>query len=289
VTDHHVEFQRTFYDRHFGKRAAAVRDQLGHPLFRSFNDRVAELVFALGEVGDGRPVRLLEVGCGEGLLAAAIHRKAEERGVELDYSGADVSAAALELARSHVPGDLVVGDAVELLDGMAAGSQDVIVAKNLLHHLDDPATFLREAGRVVGPSGRLVIFEPNLGCPQFLLFNVLAFRRERYYFFGRRRNLDALRRAGLRVLRTELFSWLPYELAFVIRFDWFRRLLSFGSPRAVAAISRLDERLTRWLPALACYVVWATAPSPNGDGVPSVEAASAARARRRGPPAMGVK
>lgn len=279
MADQHVEFQRTFYDRHFGKREEAVRDQLAHPLFRSFNDRVAALAFTLGEVGtaaersarppwperSARPVRLLEVGCGEGLLAAAIRRTADDLGLELQYTGADVSASALELAGTHISGELVVGDAVELLQGMAAASQDVIVAKNLLHHLDDPATFLREAGRVVGPEGRLVIFEPNLGCPQFLLFNLLAFRRERYYFSGRRRNLDAIDRAGLRIVRTELFSWLPYELAFVIRFNWFRRLFSFGSPRGVAAVSRLDDRLTRWLSPLACYVVWATAPSPSRD------------------------
>jgi SAM-dependent methyltransferase len=269
MTEQHVEFQRTFYDRHFGKRGEAVRDQLAHPLFRSFNDRVAALAFSLGEVGSEaeRPVRVLEVGCGEGLLAAAIHRTARGLGLELAYTGADVSASALELAGTHVAGTLLVGDAVALLRDMAAASQDLIVAKNLLHHLDDPASFLREAGRVVGPDGRLVIFEPNLGCPQFLLFNVLAFRRERYYFSGRRRNLDAIERAGLRIVRTELFSWLPYELAFVIRFDWFRRLFSFGSPRAVAAVSRLDDRLTRWLSPLACYVVWSTAPSrsPSAD------------------------
>ena len=267
MTDQHVEFQRTFYDRHFGKRGEAVRDQLAHPLFRSFNDRVAALAFTLGDVGTAaeRTVRVLEVGCGEGLLADAIHRTADGLGLGLEYTGADVSASALELAGTHVAGSLLVGDAVELLQGMAAASQDVIVAKNLLHHLDDPATFLREAGRVVGPDGRLVIFEPNLGCPQFLLFNVLAFRRERYYFSGRRRNLDAIQRAGLRIVRTELFSWLPYELLFVIRFDWFRRLFSFGSPRAVAAVSRIDDRLTRWLPPLACYVVWSTAPSPSAD------------------------
>ena len=270
MAEQHVEFQRTFYNRHFGKRGEAVRDQLAHPLFRSFNDRVAALAFTLGEVGSaaergGRPVRLREVGCGEGLLAAAIRRSADDLGLELEYTGADVSASALELAGTHVAGDLLVGDAVELLQDMAPASQDVIVAKNLLHHLDDPATFLGEAGRVVGPEGRLVIFEPNLGCPQFLLFNVLAFRRERHYFKGRRRNLDAIERAGLRIVRTELFSWLPYELAFVIRFDWFRRLFSFGSPRAVDAVSRLDDRLTRWLSPLACYVVWSTAASPSAD------------------------
>ena len=178
MSEGNVRFQREFYDRHFARRAAAVEEQLAHPLFRSFNDRVARHAFDLANLGGGGRARVLEVGCGEGLLADAIRRTAEERKLALTYTGLDVSDSALELARSHVEGTLLCGDATEVVAQLPADSQDLVIAKNLLHHLDDPATFLREAGRVVGPDGRLVIFEPNLGCPQFLLFNVLAFRRE---------------------------------------------------------------------------------------------------------------
>ena len=281
MSTHEVRFQRDFYDRHFAKRAAAVRDQLAHPLFRSFNDRMADLAFeragvtglrdpdAVAGLGDSRSVRVLEVGCGEGLVADALYRTAAARQVTLHYTGVDVSASAIALAREHVTGDLLVGDAIETLRSIPPASQDLVVAKNLLHHLDDPVSFLREAGRVAGPHGRVVVFEPNLGCPQFLLFNVLAVRRERHYFKGRRRNLGALASAGMRVLHTEQFSWLPYELAFVIRYGWFRRLFSTGNASTIAAVSRLDRRLTRWLSPLACYVVWtcvATTTPPDEDG-----------------------
>src|SRR5439155_3143229 len=126
-----------------------------------------------------------------------------------------------------------------------------------LHHLDDPSAFLRQAGRVGGPGSRLVIVEPNLGCPQFLLFNLLAFRRERHYFKGRSRNVRALADAGMSVVRTEQFSWLPFELAFVIRYDWFRRLFSTDRRATLTAVSRADDRLARSLPALACSTAWA--------------------------------
>ena len=253
-----TDYQRTFYDAHFAKRADAVREQLAHPLFRSFNDRVAELVLA--ETGTDR-VRVYEPGCGEGLVASALARVAEQRGLELAYTGADLSGAALDLAARSVPGaDLRVGDAAEVTAGLDPGSQDLVVAKNLLHHLPDPAAFLRSAARALAAGGRVVAFEPRLACPQFLLFNVLAARRERHYFEGQRRNQAAFDAAGYRVLRRQRFSWLPYELAFVIRPSAFRRLLSTNSPTLIARVSALDEGLTSVLPALACYEVWVGQP-----------------------------
>ena len=254
-----TDYQRTFYDAHFAKRAGAVRDQLAHPLYRSFNDRVAELVLSEGPADR---VRVYEPGCGEGLLASALTRVAQRRGIELQYTGADVSRAALDLAAASVPGaDLRVGDAAEVTAGLEPGTHDVVVAKNLLHHLDDPAAFLRSASRALVPGGRVVAFEPRLGCPQFLLFNVLAARRERHYFQGQGRNRSAFAAAGYRVLRRQRFSWLPYELAFVIRPSVFRRLLATDDPKRIARISALDERLASAVPALACYEVWVGQPA----------------------------
>jgi len=261
------EYQRAFYDRHFPKRAAAVCSQLAHPLLSSFNDRVAGLVLDVPGGGPSpaeRPVRVFEPGCGEGLFGAALQREAARRGVPLSYSGADLSEGALGLARSAVDGDFHLGDATEVTAALPAGSQDVIVAKNLLHHLDDPAGFLQQAARALAPGGRVVAFEPRLGCPQFLLFNVLAARRERHYFRGQGRNAAAFEKAGLRVISCDRFSWLPYELAFVIRPEVFRRLFSTGDPDRIARIAALDDRLTAAVPWLACYAVWvAVAPADD--------------------------
>jgi len=265
VYDAQTDYQRRAYDSHFPKRAEAVRSQLAHPLFSSFNDRVAGLVLDAAGVagaGPGDTVRIFEPGCGEGLLGAALERVAAERGTELAYTGADLSPAGLELAREAVTGELRVGDAADVATALPAGSQHVVVAKNLLHHLPDPTAFLREVRRILTPNGTVIAFEPRLGCPQFLLFNVLEFRRERHYFKGQRRNEAAFRDAGYRVLSCELFSWLPYELLFVIRLDWFRRLFGTDTPRTIARVSEIDDRLTRALPWLACYAVWLGTPEP---------------------------
>ncbi len=248
-----VGYQRAAYDDHYPKMAAAVREQLAHPLLRSFYDRLAELILD-GLPPAPRPARLLEAGCGEGLLGSAVRRVAATRGVEVAYTGTDLSAAGIDLARSVVDGTFVQGDAVEVVAGMGAGSQDLIWAKNLLHHLEDPAQFLRQALRVVGPAGRVVVVEPRMWCPVHWL-NLMWFRQERFLFRGYRRNVAALDAAGCEVLTATEFGWLPYELGLATRFRTPRRLLSMPPGPSLERISAVDDRLTARLPDMALYMV----------------------------------
>ena len=247
-----LEYQRAAYDDHYPKMAEAVREQLAHPLLCSFYDRLGGLI--LDAAAPGRPVRMLEAGCGEGLLASAVQRVARTRGIDAAYTGTDLSAAGIDLAGSVVDGVFLRGDAVEVVSGMEPGSQDLIWAKNLLHHLEDPAEFLRQAMRVVGTEGRVVIVEPRMWCPVHWV-NLMWFRQERFLFRGYRRNVAAFIAAGCTVLRTTEFGWLPYELALATRFRTPRRLLSMGQGRSLERITAADDRLTARLPDLALYMV----------------------------------
>jgi SAM-dependent methyltransferase len=249
----HVEYQRAAYDSHYPKMAAAVRDQLAHPLLSSFYDRLAERIldsmdFRLGHV------RMFEAGCGEGLLATAVQRVALRRGRTFSYTGSDLSAAGIELARTAVEGDFLHGDAVEVVSGLEAGSQDLIWAKNLIHHLPNPADFLREAMRVVGRDGRVVVVEPRMWCPMHWV-NLIYIRQERYQFKGYRRTLAAFDQAGARLVSAHEFGWLPYELVLATRLGLPRRLLSWSTRSAIGRVSAIDDRLTSRLPNLALYMV----------------------------------
>lgn len=244
-------YQRAAYDDHYPKMAAAVAEQQAHPLLCSFYDRLAALIL------DGLPAgghRVLEAGCGEGLVASAVQRVARSRGIEAAYTGTDLSAAGIELARTVVDGTFVEGDAVAIVAGLDAGSHDLVWAKNLLHHLEDPARFLREAMRAVGPHGRVVIVEPRMWCPVHWV-NLMWFRQERFLFRGYRRTAAAFAAAGAPILSTTEFGWLPYELALATRFRTPRRLLSMGPGPALDRVTALDERLTAKLPDLALYMV----------------------------------
>lgn len=250
-----VEHQRAVYDDHYPKMVAAVREQHEHPLMRSFYDRLAALVLdALPQPAAGRRHRLFEAGCGEGLVASAVLRVAAARGLDVAYTGTDLSAAGIELARGAVAGEFLQGDALDVVSGLESGSHDLLWAKNLLHHLPDPAAFLRQAMRVVGPEGRVVVVEPRMWCPVHWI-HLVFFRRERFLWSGYRRNSAAFDQAGCRILDTTPFGWLPYEILLATRFSAPRRLLSMPPGPRLARISALDDGLTSRLPDLALYMV----------------------------------
>lgn len=259
----HLRHQRDFYDRHYTRRAAAVRDQVGHPLLSAFFDRLAVEIL---DASDRRPLRVLEGGCGEGLLAAALHRQAARRGIDLAYTGSDVTDAAVVVARELAGGEYIVGDAVEVTAALPPGSFDVMVLKNLLHHLDDPTALLVAAARAVGPKGRIVMCEAKLGLSQSMLFNLLAFRREKYFFRGLGRNLRRpVEEAGLAVVSARPFNVVPYELLFAIRQGWFRRLMPWDNPSLVQKTDALDEYLARRAPWLATYLLAVTRQAAPGE------------------------
>ncbi|MEA2901547.1 MAG: hypothetical protein QOH36_1434 [Actinomycetota bacterium] len=271
MTNAHREYQQNYYDRTYPRRAAVVGEQLNHPLFRAFNDRLAGRVLdGVGPInvpkdpstnGHGpRPLRVFEPACGEGFLAASLLRVAKERGIDLRYAGADLSQAAVDLARPLLGDDLVVGDATEVLGAMPAGAADVVIVKNLLHHLVAPADVLREASRVVGPNGRVVILEGRLGCPHFMLLATLAPKREKFYFYGTRRNRAAVAKAKLTLVHQEKFSFLPYELFLQPRPNIMRKIFGTSDPAALERYRKLDDGLAKALPFWASYWIWVAAP-----------------------------
>lgn len=107
---------------------------------RSLHDHVASKL--LGAAAG----RVLDIGCGEGALNAALPAPPPFRLV-----GVDESATML---RAH-PNPHVRGDAARL--PFRDGVFDAAVAVNMLWHLDDPRLALREARRVLAPGGLLLV------------------------------------------------------------------------------------------------------------------------------------
>jgi 2-polyprenyl-6-hydroxyphenyl methylase / 3-demethylubiquinone-9 3-methyltransferase len=100
-----------------------------------------------GLVPPAKPgARLLDVGCGGGLLAPHL--------TGYHHVGVDLTASALEVAERHGVDETHVADAADL--PFEDASFDVVVAGEVLEHVTDLEGTVREATRVLKPGGTLV-------------------------------------------------------------------------------------------------------------------------------------
>lgn len=103
------------------------------------------------------PVRVADLGCGEGYLTVEASRWASKV-IAIDRSATVINRARELAERRHVKnvtwktGEL---DALPLKDA----SVDIALLSQALHHAPDPTKAVKEAGRILVPGGRLLILD----------------------------------------------------------------------------------------------------------------------------------
>ncbi|HXC53190.1 MAG TPA: methyltransferase domain-containing protein [Candidatus Limnocylindrales bacterium] len=120
----------------------------------------------LSELRSERPARVLDLGCGTGLLTERLRRELEIAHV----TGADFSAGMLQqAARRRHDIDWVRASALAL--PFADSSFDAITSTEAFHWFPDQAAALRECRRVLAPGGRLLVALVN---PDFELIGTVT-------------------------------------------------------------------------------------------------------------------
>lgn len=100
-------------------------------------------------------LRVLDAGCGTGLLLAGLPR-------DLQLAGLDISTRALEHAARRLPmADLRQGALPQAMP-FERESQDLVLLTDVLEHIPDDAGTLRSLHGVLKPGGRLVLTVPAL-------------------------------------------------------------------------------------------------------------------------------
>ena len=189
----------------------------------------------------GRAPRLLDYGCGTGLLLQALRRLGFQGGL----AGADISSEMLKVADdawtrdTGLDGDRpVLGMIREGRAPQPDGSFDVVVASGVFHHVQLPqrAAVHRDIARLLDRSGRAYVFEHNPFNPvtQFVVRRTPIDRNAVLLWAAEVRG--ALRTAGLAHLRTSYIMFFPPRL------HWMRGL----------------EPFLGWLPLGGQYVVSGT-------------------------------
>jgi 2-polyprenyl-6-hydroxyphenyl methylase/3-demethylubiquinone-9 3-methyltransferase len=111
--------------------------------------------------------RVLDVGCGGGLLAEGMAR----RGARV--LGIDLATAALEVARLHALESGVTVEyrevAVEMLAVAEPAGFDLVTCLEMLEHVPDPASILQAAARLARPGGDVICSTINRNAKAFAL------------------------------------------------------------------------------------------------------------------------
>ena len=163
--------------------------------------KFAAIARALGPLGD---VACLEVGCGPGAS-----------GLMLESLGGQWLHADPELARLAEADRVLPGRTTPMSEsavpGLADASFNLIVAVDLMEHLDKEAPLLAELSRLLKPGGRLLVTTPRLrpwSTPAILRKLLRLHPRVFGHYrdgYTPRQLADLLLRSGFRIVRQETF------------------------------------------------------------------------------------
>ena len=156
--------------------------------------------------GGVRGKRILDVGCGAGILSEAMARQGAE------VLGIDLAEDAIAAGRHHAQEQSVTLQyrviAVEELAAAEPASYDVVTCMEMLEHVPDPASVVSACGKLVKPGGDVFLSTLNRNPKSYLyaivgaeyILGLLPRGTHDYEKFLRPSELlDMVRAAGLRM------------------------------------------------------------------------------------------
>ena len=180
----------------------------------------------IADLGIPCDAAVLDIGCGTGANLRMLHELGFRRA-----RGIDQSPDAIGYCRQKGLGPIDCGDAARL--PFPDGTFDLVLATDIIEHLDDDAAGLREVGRILRPGGRALITVPAfmaLWGPH----DELAHHKRRYRLRTLRQRIAA---QGLAVRESCYFNWLLFLPI------WASRLMIRASGRRDVDENRLNAPL----------------------------------------------
>ncbi len=215
-THHSVRVFNEDVESHGGYLTFSKNDRLSS---RLVTERTIRL---MSSAADFHGKRVLDMGCGDGLITSKFFDAAEPK----EVIGIDPADQAIKIANSRHVGQrklrFEVGNAHSL--HFEDNSFDIVMLTSMLHHDDDPADIIREAFRL---APTIVIHDPNGNNPGLkLLEKVSRYHREHGEKSYTSRKLRKLvtRQGGI-VRREEFSGFVP-----LFSPDWLTRVMHAVEP-----------------------------------------------------------
>jgi 2-polyprenyl-3-methyl-5-hydroxy-6-metoxy-1,4-benzoquinol methylase len=121
-------------------------------------EKLEKELFANGK----NAVRILDVGCATGSLLAFLRQRGWET------TGVEINETQAEYGRRERKLDVRKGPLEQI--HFSDGCFNAVIASHLIEHLNDPASFVAEAYRILADGGRFFVTTPNIAGFQARLF-----------------------------------------------------------------------------------------------------------------------
>jgi SAM-dependent methyltransferase len=205
-----------------------------HWWFRSRRDIIFKLVQKLGIK---RTSDILEIGCSSGILM----EKLRDTGFT-NLTGIDISDAGIRQAQQRGLTNTFVMDGAKL--DFADESFDLVLASDVLEHIEDENAALREWTRLLRPGGQLIVFVPAF---QFLWSQHDVVNHHFRRYSGAHLS-DRVANAGLKIQRLSYWNCGLFFPAAAARLaQRFVRPANGGSDDLKPMPSWINNFLTQWV------------------------------------------
>ena len=140
-----IEGQRTFYDNRWA---------VSGKLWSYHTDRMAFISERLGETRRraGRPLRILDFGCGQGRFAGLASEYGHVEAIDLSPKGIDVARQKFPGPNYHV---------ASVYDYTSDEPFDAVMSVDVIEHLEDQEAYVSKCAELLKPGGQLLLTVPN--------------------------------------------------------------------------------------------------------------------------------
>jgi SAM-dependent methyltransferase len=153
---------KEYWDRYWGAGAPRYANyDNSRGTFYSYSLLLEHCVRKTRERVDSRPLKLVDCGCGEGLILRFVHEQQPDIQVwGIEYSEAIEKARQMgtELGYEF---HLIRGDLFEICRAGTAGPFEMLTSLGLIEHFDDPASVVSQLSQIVAPGGCVITIIPN--------------------------------------------------------------------------------------------------------------------------------